>query len=346
MKLLPHPIAECFPLLPLVELQAMSLDIAKNGLIHPIVIFEGKILEGRNRYRACQMAGVKPAYAQYNGSDPRGYVISANAMRRDLTKGQRACVAQELATAAEGGDHRTNSVSGELSLKEAAEQMGVSRTSAADARAIFKAEPKNLPEREGWEDPFEPGLRSRGLDEKRLPPSKSRTVDPDSFEPTAEELVERLAAAVDPEPVEKVTRKDSRPAEDLDPVSIVTPPEKSEFYLCRISRHCVWPPPSPLFLMDKSEPKPTPDTIQFANAPVVTLRTEFLDVQAKYAVAPIAFRETQCDFKRYAAVIAATSVEDVKVGDGEAFKDEKDLRSFMRWILRGPPGHKPTTAKA
>ena len=43
---------------------------------------------------------------------------------------------------------------------------------------------------------------------------------------------------------------------------------------------------------------------------------------------------------------AAAFVEDVKVGDGEAFKDEKDLRSFMRWILRGAPGHKPTTAKA
>ena len=164
------------------------------------------------------------------------------------------------------------------------------------------------------------GFVLAGLTEKRLPRSKSRTVDPDSFEPTAEELVERLAAAVDPEPVEKVTRNDSRPAEDLDPISIVTPPEKSEFYLCRISRHCVWPPPSPLFLMDKSEPKPTPDTIQFANAPVVTLRTEFRDVQAKHAVAPIAFRETQRDFKRYAAVIAATSVEDVKVGDGEAFR--------------------------
>ena len=79
---------------------------------------------------------------------------------------------------------------------------------------------------------------------------------------------------------------------------------------------------------------------------VVTLRTEFRDVQGKHAVAPIAFRETQRDFKRYAAVIAATSVEDVKVGDGEAFKDEKDLRSFLRWILRGAPGHKPTTAKA
>ena len=79
---------------------------------------------------------------------------------------------------------------------------------------------------------------------------------------------------------------------------------------------------------------------------VVTLRTEFRGVQAKHTVAPIAFRETQRDFKRYAAIIAATSVEDVKVGDGEAFKDEKDLRSVMRWIPRGATGHKPTTAKA
>jgi len=43
---------------------------------------------------------------------------------------------------------------------------------------------------------------------------------------------------------------------------------------------------------------------------------------------------------------AAAFVEDVKVGDGEAFKDEKDLRSFLRWILRGAPGHKPTAPKA
>jgi hypothetical protein len=79
---------------------------------------------------------------------------------------------------------------------------------------------------------------------------------------------------------------------------------------------------------------------------VVTLRTKFLDVQAKHAVAPIVFRERQKDFKRYGAVIAAKSVEDIKVGEGEVFRDEKDLRSFCRWILRGAPGHKPTAPKA
>ena len=183
-NLSPHPLAECFPFLPLVELQTLALDIAKNGLIHPIVVFEGKILEGRNRYRACQMVGIVPSCEDYTGTDPRGYVISANAMRRDLTKGQRACDAQELATAEEGGDHRTNSVSGELSLKEAAEQMGVSRTSAVDAWAIFKAEPKIYQDVKDGKISLNRGFVLAGLTEKRLPRSKSRTVDPDSFEPT------------------------------------------------------------------------------------------------------------------------------------------------------------------
>ena len=124
----PHPLAECFPLLPLVELQTLALDIAKNGVIHPIVIFEGKILEGRNRYRACQMVGIVPSCEDYTGTDPRGYVISANAMRRDLTKGQRACVTQELATAPKGNPNRPPSC--DLTLEETAELMGVSRTSA------------------------------------------------------------------------------------------------------------------------------------------------------------------------------------------------------------------------
>ena len=125
----PHPLAECFPLLPLVELQTLALDIAKNGLIHPIVVFEGKILEGRNRYRACQMVGIVPSCEDYTGTDPRGYVISANAMRRDLTKGQ-PCVAQELATAPKGNPNRANAPSCDLTLGETAELMGVSRTFA------------------------------------------------------------------------------------------------------------------------------------------------------------------------------------------------------------------------
>ena len=138
----------------------------------------------------------------------------------------------------------------------------------------------------------------------------------------------------------EVSRRPERPMRTLARAGRVTYVGRNTFISMHVTYHESIAAPAPASV---AEDMPESKEEQHA---VVTLCTEFLDVQAKHAVAPIAFRETQRDFKRYAAVLAATSVEDVKVGDGEAFKDEKDLRSFMRWILRGPPAHKPTTAKA
>ena len=53
----------------------------------------GSILDGRNRYAACRLAGVEPEFTTYDGDDPEGYALAVNAQRRDLTKSQRAMVA-------------------------------------------------------------------------------------------------------------------------------------------------------------------------------------------------------------------------------------------------------------
>jgi hypothetical protein len=95
-----HPLANLFPLMEGEEFDHLVEDIRENGLHEPIVLYEGKIIDGRNRYRACLVADVKP-YTKSSGwadVDPLTYVISANLHRRHLTTQQRAAIAADLAT--------------------------------------------------------------------------------------------------------------------------------------------------------------------------------------------------------------------------------------------------------
>ena len=90
-----HQIANIFPLIQGAEFDELATDITKNGLLEPIVVHEGKILDGRNRYNACQKAGITPETVTYDGDDPLGHVISLNVHRRHLASDQRAAAAIE-----------------------------------------------------------------------------------------------------------------------------------------------------------------------------------------------------------------------------------------------------------
>jgi N6-adenosine-specific RNA methylase IME4 len=131
-----HPVADIFPLIEGDEFSALAEDIRANGLLVPIVLHEGMILEGRNRFRACEVAGVACRFEQYTGDDPIGYVISLNLRRRHLDESQRAMVAARLATLGHGGD-RSKSPIGDLTQAKAAELLNVGKRSverAADVR--------------------------------------------------------------------------------------------------------------------------------------------------------------------------------------------------------------------
>src|SRR5262245_24291659 len=80
-----HPIADMFPLMEGEELDALVADIRANGLLESIVTYEGMILDGRNRCRACLAAGVEPVLTPFRGDDPVAFVISANIRRRHLS---------------------------------------------------------------------------------------------------------------------------------------------------------------------------------------------------------------------------------------------------------------------
>jgi len=87
-----HPAACIFPMMPDDELQALADDIAKHGLREPVVMFDGKVLDGRNRSAACAIAQVKPKTVEFTGSasEALSFVWSKNRTRRHLSSSQAA----------------------------------------------------------------------------------------------------------------------------------------------------------------------------------------------------------------------------------------------------------------
>jgi len=97
-----HEYANLFPMMQPDELQDLVADVKRNGLIEPIVLYEEKILDGRNRFLACGEAGVKPHYEYYKGDEPLGFVISMNLHRRHLNETQRGTVGEKIANMRQG----------------------------------------------------------------------------------------------------------------------------------------------------------------------------------------------------------------------------------------------------
>jgi len=91
-----HEFAAVFPLLEGEALEELTKDIAANGQMVPILVFEGAILDGRNRYRACCAVGVTPITEQARVKDRESalrLVISLNIKRRHLSEAQRGMAA-------------------------------------------------------------------------------------------------------------------------------------------------------------------------------------------------------------------------------------------------------------
>jgi N6-adenosine-specific RNA methylase IME4/16S rRNA G966 N2-methylase RsmD len=135
-KLSFHPLADLFPLLEGDAFQELVDDIAAApGLREPIWLHQdGRILDGRNRYLACQKLGIEAATRVYEGDDPLSFVISLNLKRRHLNESQRAMVGARLATLAKGANQHTEISA--PSQSQAAKILSVSPDSIQFARKV------------------------------------------------------------------------------------------------------------------------------------------------------------------------------------------------------------------
>jgi ParB-like chromosome segregation protein Spo0J len=71
-SLVPHELANLLPMQSASEFANLKADIAANGLLQPIWLFEGRILDGRNRYRACRELN----YSFGPGAQPAKTILS------------------------------------------------------------------------------------------------------------------------------------------------------------------------------------------------------------------------------------------------------------------------------
>ena len=133
-----HPVAEAFPIMTGAEFDRLVEDIRGHGLREAIWLdAQGRILDGRNRDRACRLAAVPPAYRVYDGDDPTAFVVSLNLHRRHLSESQRAMVAARLVNIRQGqiGKHRAISET-QICVSEASDLVNTSKRSVNNARRV------------------------------------------------------------------------------------------------------------------------------------------------------------------------------------------------------------------
>jgi ParB-like chromosome segregation protein Spo0J len=93
-----HPLADLIPPMTEAEYEDLKADIKANGLLMPIVLFEGKVLDGRHRLRACREVDLEPRFTEGDDwiSNPAAFVLSANIHRRHLDAKQKRDVIEAL----------------------------------------------------------------------------------------------------------------------------------------------------------------------------------------------------------------------------------------------------------
>ena len=150
-----RPEAEIWPAMSEPELLALAADIDENGQQYPISLFEGDILDGRNRWLAMTQhatKNTKPKFETVEPESPIKFVISRNEKRRHLNESQRGLVAAEALPFFEAEARKRQEAgrgadgSGGRGRKKTSAPIGaqVSHRAADDAAAAFGTSPRNV----------------------------------------------------------------------------------------------------------------------------------------------------------------------------------------------------------
>jgi hypothetical protein len=146
------------------EFEVFCQDVKDNGLIEAIWLHpDGRIIDGRNRHRACQEVGVEPSFRTWDGKGSLvDFVLSLNLHRRHLTSGQQGAIGTLLEekysienkskvggrpitrTSITGGNIATSNAKTDKvnSRDQAAKMIGISPRNIQESKRIKRDAPK------------------------------------------------------------------------------------------------------------------------------------------------------------------------------------------------------------
>jgi ParB-like chromosome segregation protein Spo0J len=189
-----HRAARLFPLMGADELAALAEDIRQHGQRDPITLYRAEVLDGRNRKKACERAGVTPRYVLLthlpDGCSPTDYVLSRNLHRRHLTPEQRRGV---IAAVLKEDPKKSN--------RRVADQVQVDDKTVASVRRELEATAE-IPQSD----------RTRGKDGRERPARKAKA-PPQAAPPDA-------AGKADAETKNRAGREDGQQGGEIKPLGV------------------------------------------------------------------------------------------------------------------------------
>lgn len=142
-----HAAAELFPTLDEVSIQRLAEDIRQHGQKVPIVLLDGKVLDGRNRLLACKKLGIEPRVVQHDGKNPWRTVWSLNAERRQIEdKVRLALIGKRMVEGSDGWEAKRATAKADANRSRSTTQKG---KSVEERRASHEA--RGSPKRGGSE---------------------------------------------------------------------------------------------------------------------------------------------------------------------------------------------------
>lgn len=97
-KLKRHELSAMFGDMGKSEVSVIASSIRGDGLIHPITLWQGQVLDGWHRYQACLKAGVEPRFIEFDGDERAAlaFVMAENEHRRHLCDAMRVSVSKKV----------------------------------------------------------------------------------------------------------------------------------------------------------------------------------------------------------------------------------------------------------